>query len=121
MAFKRESRLRKSSLISFVYKKGDVFKTSFFRVKYLKSKFLKTQITIIISKKTEPLAVLRNKIRRKLSASIHNNIELLKFPILLVFFPNRNILFSKNNDLQKSTSVVIKKMQEKILYKKNGL
>lgn len=121
MAFKKESRLRKSSLISLVHKKGGVFKTSFFRVRYLKSKLPKSKITIVVSKKTEPLAVLRNKIKRKLSAEIYKNMSLLKLPVLLIFLPNKSVLLNKNNSLQESTISIMKKIQEKLLHKKYGI
>lgn len=69
MALPRHYRLRSSSLINLTYQKGASCKTPFFRMQY-KKKNGDTQIAIVVSKKIDSRAVVRNQLKRKISGAL---------------------------------------------------
>lgn len=68
MALSKKYRLRSSSLIDLAYQKGAFYKTPFFRVQYRKTLF-SPRIAFVVSKKIDTRAVVRNMLKRKVSAA----------------------------------------------------
>lgn len=69
MALPRVLRLRSSYHIDQVYKKGVFYKTPFFRIQYRKKNTPFANISFIVSKKIDTRAVIRNLLKRKVSAA----------------------------------------------------
>ncbi len=123
MAFRRSSRLNKSSIISLVSRKGASMKSPFFRIKFLPARFGNTRIAIITAKKVEKSAVGRNKIRRRISACFEQTLNInSKKNFLITIFPTAKLL-SKNYSyiqLQNEVNTVIQKIENFIFTSKKN-
>ena len=66
----REQRLRKSADIARVYKLGRFGNSGELQVKALLRKQTTTRVAVVVSKKVSKKAVVRNRIRRRLTANL---------------------------------------------------
>jgi len=112
MAVARENRLSSSRAISAVLKKGNSLKCPFFRVKRLPSYRGITQITVITSKKFEPLAVKRNYVRRICTELFRIGLQKNSIPknYLYVIFPFEEIKTASFKDISSAFFHLFKKI-----------
>lgn len=99
--FTRDSR--------YSFKKGaprNFFTTPFFNLKYEKNNLLKPMIAVVVSKKVDSLATVRNKAKRRF-------IEYLKKSLKEDF--SYNLVFSLKNKILKEDAESIKKEIERTL------
>jgi len=78
----QKSRISNQRLINKLNKEGKAYKTSHFVFKFLPSHSEDSKFAAVVSKKTAPKAVNRNKIRRQITESIRINLDTLKEPIV---------------------------------------
>ena len=71
---------------------------------------LNTKISVVVSKKTAPKAVHRNRIKRQFYSLFGAYIEKFNKPILIVVYPKKEALFMKQTDLQKEVAKILKEM-----------
>jgi len=74
----KSNRLQKKKDIGQVFKKGRALKEDFLVLKTLQNNLDKTRFAFIVSLKVSKKAVLRNKLRRKLSELVRLNMERIK-------------------------------------------
>ncbi|PIQ07409.1 MAG: ribonuclease P protein component [Candidatus Nealsonbacteria bacterium CG18_big_fil_WC_8_21_14_2_50_37_10] len=72
------NRLKKKQDIERVFKKGEGFKEDLLFLKIAKDRSSQTRFAFIISKKVSQKAVIRNRIRRKLSEAVGTRLKKLK-------------------------------------------
>lgn len=126
--FVKSQRLTNSYLIQKTIQKGDLFKSLFFVLKYLKKKddyankiigFNKKKchdirITVIVSKKIDKRAVIRNRIKRIFRQAIINvlkRLDNLNIKWYLVFFPRSNTVDMKSIDLENEIEKILFKLR----------
>jgi ribonuclease P protein component len=90
MALAREHRLKGSRFFFVLQKKGKHFRSPFFFARVLSSSKGIFKCSVVVSKKIEASAVLRNKIRRRFLEAIRCSLKLFPVPppYLLLFFPS---------------------------------
>jgi ribonuclease P protein component len=103
------NRLKKKKEIENIFKKGKTAGDGFLTLKILQNNSNISRFAFVVSKKVSTKAVVRNKVRRRLSATIENNFQIIKkgFDVVLVALPSL-----KNEDF-----IIIKKRTENLLTK----
>lgn len=89
------NRIRKKKDFEIIFKNGQGFKNRFLALKTIKNNLPESRFGFVISKKISPKAVVRNKIRRRISEAIRLDLEKIKkgLDIMLIAFPG----IEKNN------------------------
>ena len=100
----QKNRLRKKKDIDMVFKQGDGFKQGFLRIKIRKNNLDTSRFVFVISKKFSKKAVIRNKIRRRLSEIIKAKLLEIKkgIDVIIVVMPGAE------NDFQKLEQIIDK-------------
>ncbi|MDD3386669.1 MAG: ribonuclease P protein component [Candidatus Pacebacteria bacterium] len=100
----KENRLKKKKEFETVFKNGKTVRSKNIISKYFKSEDNKTKIGFIVSKKVSKKAVERNKIKRRLRASVRENKEMIKdgMNIIIIALPSiKEVPYSEiNNDIK---------------------
>lgn len=78
-----------------------------FSVRYGRNDLGRLQVAVVVSKKVDNRATVRNKIKRRILDSIQKNISLAE-PFSLVFYVKKRALNSE--DLEKETESVFNKI-----------
>ena len=74
----KKHRLKKGRLLDMVFRKGRVVSNTFFLVRILPPRNMGVfRVCIVVSKKTEPKAVGRNTLRRRIYAILKNHLAAL--------------------------------------------
>lgn len=82
------NRIKKKKDFDLIFKKGKSFKTSLLVLKILKNELNENRVGFIISSKVSKKAVLRNKIRRRLSELFKKEeINLKGFDFIFIGLP----------------------------------
>ncbi len=89
MALPSQYRLKNPRLLSAILQKGKSIRCPFFAVRFLPTLSGTAQVTVIISKKTEKLAVKRNKMRRRCLEAFLKVFKKLTepCPFAIIIFP----------------------------------
>ena len=74
----KANRLKKKNDFEAVFKKGRSFKNSFLVLKTAPNKLKETRFGLVVSQKISKKAVVRNKVRRRLSEAIRMEINGIK-------------------------------------------
>ena len=106
------NRIRKKKDFEMIFRKGRGFKNGFLALRVFKNDLPESRFGFVISKKVSQKAVVRNKIKRRISEVIRLNLEKIKkgADVVFIAFPG----IEKNNYLE------TKELAENIL-KKAGL
>lgn len=121
MALPRAARLSKSNLIEVVQKKGALWKTPFFRIRFLPARFGVTKSCVIISKKTESSAVKRNTMRRRVTdALVRSKYFPLEKNFLMIIYPNEKTKIVEFSELQKTMDFSLQKILTYSFSQQNG-
>ena len=72
------NRLKKKRDFEAVFKKGRSFKNNLLIIKLTANKLKESRFGFIVSQKISKKAVVRNKVRRRLSESVGKNLKLIK-------------------------------------------
>ena len=100
MALPKRLRLSDSSQIKKVFKEGQTLNFAFFRIKFLPIDLDWPKLAVIVSSKVSRKAVIRNKIKRKISEIIRPRISKIKPGLVtLQVKPEALGLFSREPDL----------------------
>lgn len=70
----RKHSLTKKKDIEKVFKKGQIYFSSFFNIKFLNNNLTYSRFCIIVSAKISRKSVVRNKLKRRLRAIIYKNL-----------------------------------------------
>lgn len=108
MALSSENRLKKSSLISLVCKKGASWKTPFFRIVFIPSSRKKFDSVVVVSKQYDKRAVARNSIRRRINGFLQQHKNFPK--ISCVIFPYESAKEMSEKDFRKNMAISLEKM-----------
>lgn len=84
--FNKVSRLRKNKEIEQVFKEGKAFYTDLCGLKVKENSLFRPRFAVVVGKKVSKKAVERNLIKRRIRASIKENIEQLnqKFDYVII-------------------------------------
>jgi len=105
--FPKDQRITKKEDFQNIYKNGKYYFVDCFKIFILKNSFEKIRFSVVISKKTLPLATQRNSVKRKIRNFFHKNQAFLpKSTDILIVALNRNTLSSTNEDFQKIISKI---------------
>jgi len=104
-----KERIKKEGEIKTLFKKGRSFFGDIIGVKIMKNSFENTRFVVMVGKKVHKRAVRRNKIRRRIRASLssHSSSILPGFDIAIIARPSS--VDSDYKDIDKSLVVVLKK------------
>ena len=75
------NRIKKKKDFEIIFKKGASFKNNLFILRFLKNSLGKNRFGFVVSQKVSKKAVVRNKVRRRLTESIKKEIE-KTFPVI---------------------------------------
>ena len=84
MALPKRLRLSDSSEIKRVFKEGRTLNSAFFAIKFLPANLDSFRLAIIVSSKVSKKAVIRNKIKRKISEIIRPRVLKIKPGLYIV-------------------------------------
>lgn len=79
------NRIKKKKDFDLIFKKGASFKNSFLILRVIKNNLDQTRFGFVVSQKVSKKAVVRNKIRRRLSEVIKNGFKNTKTGIDIIF------------------------------------
>ena len=99
------NRIRKKKDFEAIFKKGKGFKNRFLALKIVKNNLPESRFGFVISKKVSKKAVIRNKIRRRISEAIRLDLEKIKkgSDVVLVAYPGiEKNTFSETTELVKN-------------------
>ena len=74
------NRIKKKKDFEIIFKKGKSFKNKLFILRFLKNNFNQSRFGFVVSQKVSKKAVIRNKIRRRLSEIIKDNLKNIQKP-----------------------------------------
>ena len=94
-----EKRLRREKDITMVYRKGHYGGAHSLQVKALATKLPTSRVAIVVSKKISKKAVVRNRIKRRLSAALRDSWQTVR--------PGYDIVVTVREDLSKSPSAAL--------------
>lgn len=100
----QESRLRKKDDIEFVFRVGKTWHTPFFSIKYTSSPSrdqLPSRAAFSFSKKYLKKAVIRNRLKRRISGNLQKKPEFTNLGLDLVFFIAKESPFPKKGGVAK--------------------
>lgn len=100
MALTRKNRLSDKSEFREIFKEGGIINSRSFRIKFLPNQFNLSKFGVVISSKTLKKAVLRNKLRRRISEIIRLNISKIKAGYNIIVFVQSKALNQKIADLK---------------------
>lgn len=105
------NRLKKKKDFQEVFKRGRSIKNNLFVFKFMSAITPETRFGIVISKSVSKKAVVRNKIRRRVSEAIKGNLDKIKGnkDIVIVCLPG--IKSKEFKDIEMSVEDVIKKIK----------
>lgn len=95
----KKNRISNRHLINKLLRKGRIYQSDNFTVKYLPATSEDSKFAIVTSKKISKKAVVRNKLRRQITESIRLNINVLKSNIVAVLITKPSIVNLKYEEL----------------------
>jgi len=93
--FAQKNRISKQKEFENIFKNGKIIKSGFFKIVYLKNSYNYNRVAIIVSKKVNKSAVIRNKIKRIVRKEL-NPLLLKEYSIDIIFIVFPNFLDNKN-------------------------
>ena len=96
----RLNRILKNDDFSNIIQTGDRVRTEYFSIFFLKSALSHYRIGITVSKKISKLAVVRNKIKRRIVAIINSDFD-KKVVLDMIIIPNKKILDLTYDEIKK--------------------
>ena len=107
----KKNRLNKEKDIEYVLKKGQIKFSPILNIKYLPAETKVSRFCIIISKKISLKAVVRNRSKRQISASLQDLIENIKKPVDVVILTKPAITITEQKDIQDTLDKTLRKAQ----------
>jgi len=104
----RTYRLRKNSDFQRLYKSGKRFASANLAFYFVPSNMEYSQIGFVVSKKVSKRAVVRNTLRRRVSAIVEENYKNIKTPIKAIILIRKDFSSTKPDDLKKEVAGLIK-------------
>lgn len=107
-----ENRFKGHRSLNFVYKKGKTVRSSAFAVKYIANPKRDTwRLAVVVSKKVDPLAVGRNRIRRRMFELLRTTIP-EDFPSMdmVVTVYDKKVANEEHKKLQSQVADIITKI-----------
>lgn len=108
----RTYRLRKNSDFQRLYKTGKRFATANLVLYYLPAKLDHSQIGFVVSKKISKSAVIRNTLRRRVSAIVEENFTKFTNPLQAIILIRSDFSALKPQDLQKEVKNLLSKVMQ---------
>lgn len=96
----RKYRLRKNSDFQRLYKNGKRLVSHDFVLYYSPSRMDYSQLGFVVSKKVSKSAVVRNTLRRRLTAVVEENISTLERPLKAIVLIKKDFSTLKPQDLK---------------------
>jgi len=90
MMLSQKNRISNRRLIDKLNKEGKAYKTSHFVFKFLPSHSEDSKFAAVISKKSAPKAVSRNRLRRQITESIRLRLSTFKKPIVCLIIVKKD-------------------------------
>jgi len=97
----KKYKLKKKNDFKSVFKKGRFYGNSFLSVKISKNDLKISRFAFVVGLKISKKAVVRNKIKRLLSAVIKFHLAEIKTGFDIVFLPNPDIVEKDYKDIEK--------------------
>ena len=104
----RTYRLRKNSDFQRLYKSGKRFASANLAFYFAPSNMEYSQVAFVVSKKVAKSAVIRNTLRRRVSAILEQNFASIKTPVKAIILIRKDFSTIKPNELQKEVEGLIK-------------
>lgn len=104
----RTYRLRKNSDFQRLYKSAKRFASANLILYYAPSTMEYSQIGFVVSKKVAKSAVIRNTLRRRVSAIVEQNFVNIKSPVKAIILIRKDFSASKPAQLQQEVEGLIK-------------
>lgn len=104
------NRLKKKNDFEEVFKKGKSFKSSFLILKAAPNKLKESRFGLVVSQKVSKKAVVRNKVRRRLSESIKSMVKDIKEGKDIVLIALPGIKDKSLSEIREILESVIKKV-----------
>ena len=105
----KANRLKKKKEFEVVFKKGKTIKEEFLLAKILQKNKNYKKFAFAVSKKISNKAVVRNKIRRRLSALTEKNFLKIKNGVEILFIANPGIEKASYSDIERVVDIIFKK------------
>ena len=106
----KENRLKKKNDFEAVFKKGKSFKNSFLVLKTAPNKLEESRFGLVVSQKISKKAVVRNKVRRRMSEAIKTMIKDIKKGVDVVLIALPGIESKSFLEIKEILASVIKKV-----------
>ena len=101
------NRVRKKKDFEAIFAKNKVFKNKFLSLRVAKNNLPEARFGFVVSKKISQKAVVRNKIRRRLSDIIHKNIKKIKTGTDVVFIAVPGIEKNNFSEIKEATENIL--------------
>ena len=109
----KKHRLKRNE-ISYTQKKGLQTTSRFFIVRFSKNLEIFYKYCVIISRKIDNKATVRNKLKRQIFEIIRtSNTENIKKGLNIILIPKKEILNQSFNDIQKDINELLLKLSQK--------
>lgn len=102
---KKINRLTKPLILSF-----KSFSTKYFVLRVGKNNLGKVRVAIVVSKKIDKKAVIRNRIKRILASALYEFSQNSKLSLDLVFIAKKDLLYSQKKEIEKEVKNILTKL-----------
>jgi ribonuclease P protein component len=103
------NRIKKKNDFEIIFKKGASYKNSLFILKVFKNDFNYSRFGFIVSSKVSKKAVVRNKVRRRLSEIIKAEFKNIKSGLDMVFISLSDIEKKEFSEIKESAASILTK------------
>lgn len=112
--FSKNQRITKKEDFQKIYKNGYIYNLDYLKVFILKNELKTNRISVIVSKKISPLAVVRNRIKRKLRHTLISSPDIFpKGSDILINVNQLKVLDIKNSDIKDKLAAMVQKLKNR--------
>jgi len=105
----KKYRITKNADFKRIYQKGKFFSNDFFLVKFYPNRLSNSRFSIIVNKKINKKAVIRNKIKRQIREIVRNKLKQLRSGFDIIIIIKRDLSQDFFNEMEKQLLVLFKK------------
>ncbi len=106
----KKNRITKKKDFDVIFKKGKTVKNGFLICKMLRSHFLDSRFGFVVSKKISLKAIVRNRVKRRLSVAVFALAGEIKTPADIIFIALPEIKDKSFLEIEKAVKECISKM-----------
>lgn len=111
MALPKINRIKGKKYFTLILKKGKTKKSEFLTLKFLESPSKESRFGFLVSQKVSKKAVIRNKVKRRLSEIVRQKLKEIKKPIDGVFIAKPGIEKEKFQKIKEEIEKIFQKIE----------